>query len=342
MIDLMLLLFLVVCAIAAVSMKDLLSTTIILGVYSLIMTVVWTRLNAVDVAFTEASVGAGITTVLIIAALSRTKREEEGQEYGMWSKLLNPQDLKLTDKQSPLLWLTSLFIVLITGAVLIYGTIDMPDFGDPDAPANIHLAKRFIEESYEETGVPNFVTAILASYRGYDTLGETTVIFTAGISLILLLRRKSYICDTTIKEKEMKEHIVIRTISRILIPFVQLYALYVIAHGELSPGGGFQGGVIFGSSIILYVIAFGLEEGRKVRIFREMGDLLNSTGVLIYAGIGVLCLLAGGAYLEYDKLPLGSEKMASSLGIYGIEIGVGITVAAVMITIFFITARHER
>lgn len=77
MIDILLLLFLVICALAAVSMKDLLSATMILTAYSLIMALVWTRMNAVDVAFTEASVGAGITTVLIIAALSRTKREEE-------------------------------------------------------------------------------------------------------------------------------------------------------------------------------------------------------------------------------------------------------------------------
>lgn len=191
MIDLILLFFLVVCALAAVSMRDLLNTTLILGAYSLIMALVWTRLNAVDVAFTEASVGAGITTVLIIAALSRTKREEEGQGSELWSKLLKTKSLKSAIQQIPFLRLLSLFAVLITGAVLIYGTIDMPAFGDPDAPANIHLARRFIEKSHEETGVVNFVTAILASYRGYDTLGETIVIFTAGISVILLLRRKT-------------------------------------------------------------------------------------------------------------------------------------------------------
>ena len=138
----------------------------------------------------------------------------------------------------------------------------------------------------------------------------------------------------------MKEHIVIRTVARALIPFIQLFGLYVIAHGELGPGGGFQGGVILSSSIILYVIAFGMHEGRR-RISEKIGDLLNSTGVLIYAGIGLLCLLAGGAYLEYAVLPLGTAKLASHLGIYGIEIGVGITVAAVMITIFFEIAGHD-
>ena len=138
----------------------------------------------------------------------------------------------------------------------------------------------------------------------------------------------------------MKDHIIVRVIARILIPFMQLYALYVIAHGELGPGGGFQGGVIFSASIILYVIAFGMEEVRS-RISQKMSDILSSTGALVYATIGLLCILAGGAYLEYDMLPLGTPKLASHLGIYGIEIGIGITVAAVLITIFFETARRK-
>ncbi len=178
MIDILLLLIIVACAIAAVSIKDLLSAIMILGVYSFIMATIFTRLNAVDVAFTEASVGAGITSVLMIAALSRTNR----YEY-LYTKFERRKPSALFLK------VLSLFIVIITGAVLVYGTLDMPEFGDPDAPANKHVSPRYIEESHHETGVNNFVTAVLASYRGYDTLGETTVIFTAGVSVILLLRR---------------------------------------------------------------------------------------------------------------------------------------------------------
>ena len=139
----------------------------------------------------------------------------------------------------------------------------------------------------------------------------------------------------------MKEHIIVRIVAKFFTPFIQLYAFYVIAHGDLGPGGGFQGGVILGASIILYVIAFGMEEGRK-RISQKVSDILVSTGALVYAGIGVFCILAGGAYLEYAELPLGSHHLASHLGMYGIEIGVGITVAFVMITIFFETAKIER
>ncbi len=178
MIDILLLLIIVACAVFALFTKDLLSAVIILGVYSFIMAAIFTRLNAVDVAFTEASVGAGITSVLMLAALSRTQRYEH--------HYTKPQRKKLSNLS---LKIMSLFLVIVVGAVLVYGTIDMPEFGDPEAPANKHVSLRYIEETHHETGVNNIVTAVLASYRGYDTLGETTVIFTAGISVVLLLRR---------------------------------------------------------------------------------------------------------------------------------------------------------
>jgi len=138
----------------------------------------------------------------------------------------------------------------------------------------------------------------------------------------------------------MKDNIIRRNIARLLIPFIQLFGLYVVAHGEYGPGGGFQGGAIFASSIILYVIVFGMDEGRK-RVSQKMRDVLGSLGVLIYLGIGLLSVVAGGMYLEYSALPLGDPKLASHLGIFGIEIGVGIAVAAVMITIFFELAEQR-
>ncbi len=184
--DLILLIIIVICAFAAVQMRDLLSAALVLGACSLIMAVIWTRLNAVDVAFTEASVGAGITTVLMIAALSRTRRGEEGGEERDMGWVHDGA----ANKRFIFRHIAMLIVVLVTMGVLIYGTMDMPDFGDPDAPAHTHVARRYIEKSREETGVKNFVTAVLVSYRGYDTLGETTVIFTAGIAVVLLLRKQ--------------------------------------------------------------------------------------------------------------------------------------------------------
>ncbi len=79
---------------------------------------------------------------------------------------------------------------MLTGALLIYGTLDMPNYGDPDSPASHHVSPRYITKTEVETATPNMVTSVLADYRGYDTLGETTVIFTAGMSCILILRRR--------------------------------------------------------------------------------------------------------------------------------------------------------
>ena len=133
------------------------------------------------------------------------------------------------------------------------------------------------------------------------------------------------------------DDIIIRAVSRVMIPFIQLYALYVIMHGHHSPGGGFQGGVILGASFILYLLTHGLEEA-KIRMSEIKASLFSSFGVLIYSGIGLLCLILGSNYLDYGKLSTILRVVpaqARSLGILGVEIGVGIAVMAVMFSIFF-------
>ena len=136
------------------------------GIYSLLSAALFVVMDAVDVAFTEAAVGAGISTVLMLGTLALVDRKEKAPV------------------RAPVL---PLFVVLVTGAVLVYGTLDMPRFGDPDNPIHHHVAPRYVEESGHEIGIPNIVTSVLASYRGYDTMGETTVIFTAVIGVILLM-----------------------------------------------------------------------------------------------------------------------------------------------------------
>ena len=136
------------------------------GIYSLLAASMFVVLDAVDVAFTEAAVGAGISTVLMIAVLALTGEHEQ------------------RPPRTPLL---PLLVVSLTGAALIYATFDMPAFGDPNAPVNLHVAPRYLHASFAEVGLPNVVTSVLASYRGYDTLGEVTVIFTAGVAVMLLL-----------------------------------------------------------------------------------------------------------------------------------------------------------
>ena len=161
-----------VTALAIVVMRDLFAMAMMAGIYSLLSATLFVVLDAVDVAFTEAAVGAGISTVLMLATLSlTTTREERSPRHSAFLPLL---------------------VVVITGAALVYGTLDMPHWGDPQAPIHHHVAPRYIEASPNETGLPNVVTSVLASYRGYDTLGEVTVIFTAGVGVLILLgvRRK--------------------------------------------------------------------------------------------------------------------------------------------------------
>lgn len=135
--------------------------------------------------------------------------------------------------------------------------------------------------------------------------------------------------------KEFKD-IIIQTVCRILTPFLQIFALYVIAHGHYSPGGGFQGGCILGASFIMMVIAYDIDAVKK-RISEKINTIYCSLGVIIYAGIGLLCLILGANYLDYGILhrilPVDQVK-ARALGTLGVEIGVGITVMAVMVSIF--------
>jgi len=157
-----------VVVLALVVQRNLFSVVVLAGIYSFLMATVLVALDAVDVAMTEASVGAGISTVLLLGALYLCGGEEA-------KPLTRP-------------WLPLVVALVIVGA-LVYGTLGLPAFSDPQAPIHTHVVPRYLSGALAETGVPNVVTAVLASYRGYDTLGETVVVFTAGIGVIALLRR---------------------------------------------------------------------------------------------------------------------------------------------------------
>ncbi len=165
-ITLILFVALVTTAIAIVVMRHLFSVVMLSGVFSLLAALLFIVMDAVDVAFTEAAVGAGISTVLMLGTIALTARSE-----------LPPAKFSLTP----------LAVVVLTGAVLIYGTLDMPNFGTPDAPVQMHVGPDYIAKTPTDIDVPNIVTAVLASYRGFDTLGEVTVVFTAGLGVILLI-----------------------------------------------------------------------------------------------------------------------------------------------------------
>jgi multicomponent Na+:H+ antiporter subunit B len=268
--------------------------------------------------------------------------------------------------------LLGLVIVVLCGSLLLYATQDFPAWGDPQSPANTHVSPHYIKHAFGETDVPNLVTAVLADYRSFDTMFETIVVFCAGLACILLLRsyverRKGWYYrhiptgvilhfkDVSKVPEDTREFesidtmlvpydLIIKTVCSILVPFIQLFGLYVIAHGDFSPGGGFQGGVIFGAGIILLAISFNLRHALETFTEKLLG-YLAAAGVLIYSGIGVMCMILGGNFLDYTQLaailPVGPTHVRA-LGMLGVEIGVGFAVSAVMAVIYVNIASEGR
>ena len=156
---------LIATALVVARLRDLFAAAMLTGMFSLLSASLFTMMDAVDVAFTEAAVGAGISTVLLLGALSLTA---------------------LHERQQPVRVLP-FAVVLLMGGALLYGTVDMPAYGSADAPIHNDITEEFIHGSEHKAHIPNVVTTVLGSYRGYDTLGETTVVFAAAIGVMLML-----------------------------------------------------------------------------------------------------------------------------------------------------------
>lgn len=164
-----LLVLMAVTVLVMIRSRNLFAVIVLSGIYSFFMATVLVAMDAVDVAMTEASVGAGISTVLLLGALYLGKSEEAKPMHKPW---------------------LAMAVSVAVAAVLVYGTLGLPEFADPGAPIHTYVVPRYLNEMKKEVDVPNVVTAVLASYRGYDTFGETTVVFTAGAGVIALLRRR--------------------------------------------------------------------------------------------------------------------------------------------------------
>lgn len=300
---------LLVTACALIHLRDLVALVMLAGIFSLVAAGLFIVMDAADVAFTEAAVGAGVSTLLMLKALTLTGAKQA-------SAVSRPYQ--------------ALFTIVLLGGLLIYGTHDLAPYGSPDGPSQQHVAPHYLENSIKETGVPNVVTAILATYRGFDTLGELFVIFTAGLGVMALLDGSGKRLGRT--QALMSEHVVLRVVAKMLLPLILIYAFYVQFHGEYGPGGGFQAGVIFAAGLILYVILFGPGAGRKV-LSDKTTRTLAAIGVLLFSGVGLVSMFSGAPFLDYSVL--AEDAVTGQLaGILLVELGVGITVAAVVFRIF--------
>jgi len=167
LVNILLLAILFVVAIAIARLRSLFAIVMLSGVYSLVSAAWYILVDAVDVGFTEAAVGAGMSTAVLLGAMLLTARTAKPEK--------------------PFSRLGPFIVCLAAGIMLIYATIDLPAFGDANSPANSGVGLTYLKINWYDTGVPNVVTTVLASYRGFDTLGETAVVFTAGLAVALLL-----------------------------------------------------------------------------------------------------------------------------------------------------------
>ncbi|MEM9380537.1 MAG: DUF4040 domain-containing protein [Planctomycetota bacterium] len=326
MIHIAFLVFLVVIAVATCAMRNLFGASMLFGMYSLVSASFFVVVDAADVAMTEAAVGAGVSTILLLSTLAATgytvRRRPPGRQV------------------------LAIAVSLAVGGALLYGTLDMPRFGDPNAPIHLHpIAHHYIEVSPKETGIPNMVTPLLASYRGYDTFGEVLVVFTAGIGVLALIGRRrrengSFAPDDGFVDRTASRHRVLRVVAKALVAPILLYAWYIQAHGDYGPGGGFQAGVVLAAGLMLYMLLFGVDRTEEL-IRPRVLECLIAVGVLVYGGVGLLNMAQGGNFLDYRTLA-HDEKHALHEGILAVELGVGITVAAVMTTILFSFTGHLR
>lgn len=320
-----LLTLLVITALAIVRTRNLFVAVMLGGIFSLLMAANFFVLDAADVALTEAAIGAGVSTVLFLSALALTAEHERAGSANR---------------------LAALGVVVVTAVVVIYATFDKPRFGDPQAPAQRHVAPWYLEHTPQHIDIPNVVTAVLGSYRGYDTLGEVIVVFTAGIGVLFLLsagpRRRAgpQRPAPIVPEEGLRHYLIPRVVGRLLIPFILLFGLYVQFHGEYGPGGGFQAGAIIATAIILYALLEGEEQALRALPRRVLTGLVAG-GALLYGAVGVAGILLGGNFLDYSVLA-PDPVTGQQIGILLIEAGVGITVTGVLLSVFHAFAARGR
>ena len=241
----------------------------------------------------------------------------------------------------------ALLIVMITLPFAVFDIL--PVIGDPASAPNTHVSDHYIEHAIDECNSPNMVTAVIVDYRAFDTMFETTVMFLAGVAVILILAyhpKKRLIVPTRSRRFDRRTgRAVYNTVNKdVMVSIIQalilVYAVYVLFHGEVSLGGGFQAGALIGMTYLLDVMVC----RREVPLFRftKYGAAsFAGLGPFIYALTGMLSFIGGGLYLQYSALPFAvHEAELHSIGITLVEIGVTIGVAGTIITI--INALTER
>lgn len=242
----------------------------------------------------------------------------------------------------------SVVICCLFIALMLYTVSEMPPYGAVDVPTNNEVAEKYIMDGVTETGATNIVAGMILDYRAFDTLGESTVLFIAIMSVVLLLRKdKEYVNDEEdlriLEEQriqEQKPNVALKTVAFMMIPFIFLFGIYVILNGHISPGGGFSGGAILGAGLILYANSFGFTKLRKFFNFKVF-TAFTSGPLLVYAGLKTYSFFTGANHL-YSIIGPGTPGMILSAGIIlPLNICVGMIVACTMFGFYALFSKGE-
>ncbi len=308
-----------VFSISLILIQNIFVITLITGFISFFLSILYIMLTALDVAFTEIAIGAGVSTALFLIVIRLSN------QYNYFAKPINTS--VNIGKYKKIFTLSVLFIFAI---ILGVSFIDIPVFGDILNPSNNFLYKDYLESTNTIFNVPNAVTIILGGFRGFDTLGETAVIAIAAIGVYSVLSKEEEAKDKPIYTSVLSKNYILNSAILSLFPFLLLYSIYVQFHGDFGPGGGFQAGVIFAVPYILLII---MNNNYQYSAF-SMNKLLSflGVGVLIYSITGFLTIFLGGNFLDFYYFGSNFDH-AYHYGLFFIELGVGITVFAAMLSI---------
>ncbi len=240
-------------------------------------------------------------------------------------------------------------VVIVIGLTLFTFTAlisiaEIPKFGNPDNPSNLHVVNRYLEKGEKEAGCKNIVTDIILNYRGYDTMGEVTVIFTALCAILAILKREDIQTSFSLLDASPNEtSVIVKFIVALMFPLIILFGLYVILHGEDTPGGGFQGGTVIAASLILFSIVFGFRHALK-KLPPKLREFFENAAPLTFFAVGMLGILAGAEFLSFtfSLLAKNYQLEAARLLLSLIEIGIGIGGAAIFTSFFFSMQREEK
>ena len=237
----------------------------------------------------------------------------------------------------------AVLLCLIFAAVLLLTIAELPRYGEAEDPTNNEVSRRYLEQGIEDTGAVNAVAGMISAYRGFDTLGEAHVLFTAVAAVMILLeegfserrraqeRREEALCD-------LSRDPIVHEIVRLVVPCVLLFGLYVVLNGHLSPGGGFSGGAILGAGLILHALGHGFDQTERL-VNEKVYGAVKVTALLLYALMMLYFIFTGANGLP-SVVPLGTPGRILSAGlIRPINIVVGMEVACTMYGLYSLFQR---